>query len=252
MRDVEFDRLSEPLFEHPLVTYVANSAFTAGAIRRTFGIECDVIPPIVRRAAYATQPERTHAVFVNPKPEKGVAIVLALARRLPHRKFLVVECWPLGRLERLRLMIAAAGLRNVTWRRAGLDMREVYRHARAVLVPSRWSEAWGRIVTEAQISGIPVIATDIGGLPESVGSGGILIGADADAGTWAAALERLWNDAPGYERYVAAARASAARPEVDENALTEKLLALVLTAAQTGATLARFGCDEIGGRERRL
>ena len=233
VRDVEFDRLDAPFFRHPLVAYIANSTFTAGAVRQTFGIECEVIPPIVRRASYLTEPERTHVVFVNPKPQKGVDIVLALARRLPHRKFLIVECWPLGTLERLKLRILMAGLRNVTWRAASIDMRDVYRHARIVLVPSRWSEAWCRVVTEAHISGIPVIATAIGGLPESVGSGGILIPADADIERWVNAVESLWTDAAAYERYVAAARSASERPEIDESRLTERLLATLSTVRGT-------------------
>jgi len=233
VRDVEFDRLSEPYFTHPLVSYVANSDFTAQAVRRRAGIECAVIPPIVRRASYATESARTHIVFINPKPEKGVDLVLAVARRLRERAFLIVEAWPLSRWERLKLTIAARMCKNIVLRKPALDMREVYRHARLLLVPSRWSEAWGRIVTEAHCSGIPVIATDIGGLPEAVGQGGILIAPDAGAEAWANAVELLWNDAAVYAGYVQAARTSAERPEIDENVLTERLLA-VLSAAQQG------------------
>src|SRR3546814_9881685 len=43
------------------------------------------------------------------------------------------------------------------------DMREVYRRTHTLLVPSQWEEAWGRVATEAQFSGIPVLASDRGG-----------------------------------------------------------------------------------------
>ena len=236
VRDVEFDRLSGPYFRHPLLSYVANSAFTAQAVWRAFRIECDVIPPLVRRASYATESERTHVVFINPVRQKGVATVIALARRLPHRKFLIVECWPLSRLERMKLRFATRSLPNITWRPSTLDMREVYRRARLVLVPSRWREAWCRVATEAHCSGIPVIATDIGGLPESVGSGGILIDSEAGAGEWENAVELLWNDSSAYAGYVAAARTFSNRPEIDENHLAEKLLGKFL--AQQNSTVA--------------
>jgi hypothetical protein len=36
VRDVEFDRLSGPYFKHPLLSYVANSEFTAQAVWRDF------------------------------------------------------------------------------------------------------------------------------------------------------------------------------------------------------------------------
>jgi glycosyltransferase involved in cell wall biosynthesis len=72
-------------------------------------------------------------------------------------------------------------------------MRRIYQSARIVLVPSILNEAWARVVTEAQISGIPILASDRGGLPESVGPGGILVDPDADISDWEKALSRLWD-----------------------------------------------------------
>lgn len=232
VRDVEFGRMSGPLFADPLIGYIANSSFTAGEVRRTFGLDCEVIPPIVRRAPYVTESVRTHIVFVNPVPRKGVETVLALARRLPHYKFLIVECWPLGKLEWARLRMRVMRLGNVTWRATTGDMREVYRCARLLLVPSRWHEGWGRVVTEAQISGIPVIASNIGGLPESVGMGGMLIDPDAGLDEWVKAVDLLWNDT-AYASYVAAARTSSERPEIDELQLIDKLLVKLASISTT-------------------
>jgi len=48
-------------------------------------------------------------------------------------------------------------------------MRAAYGRSRLLLAPSRWVESWGRVASEAQISGLPVIATKSGGLPEAVG-----------------------------------------------------------------------------------
>lgn len=230
VRDVEFEELNGPFFADPLVSYVANSHFTAGEVRRAFGLDCEVIPPIVKRASYVTESARTHVVFVNPVPRKGVDIVLALARRLPQCRFLIVECWPLGKLERLRLRLRVMGLGNVSLRSATSDMREVYRCARLVLVPSRWREGWGRVVTEAQISGIPVIASNIGGLPESVGTGGMLVDPAAGPDEWVTAVDTMSNDV-AYATYVAAARASSERPEIDEQLLIEKLLAKLMSVS---------------------
>jgi len=60
-------------------------------------------------------------------------------------------------------------------------------------VPSVWEEAWGRVVTEAHLSGIPVIARGIGGLPEAVGPGGILVDPSAPMDSWLNALAQLWD-----------------------------------------------------------
>jgi glycosyltransferase involved in cell wall biosynthesis len=67
--------------------------------------------------------------------------------------------------------------------------------ARAVLVPSLWYEGQPRTILEAYAAGVPVIASDIGGLPEVVEEGvsGVLV-APGDAGAWTKALHRLLDD----------------------------------------------------------
>ena len=79
-----------------------------------------------------------------------------------------------------------------------MDMRRFYRTAKVLLVPSRCNEAWGRVVTEAHFSGIPTLASDRGGLRESVGPGGILIDPDDDFSVWVEALSRLWDNRKEY------------------------------------------------------
>lgn len=67
--------------------------------------------------------------------------------------------------------------------------------ARALLVPSRWYEAAPRTIVEAYASGVPVIASDIGALPDSVepGVSGLLVPSERpDA--WAEAVGSLLDD----------------------------------------------------------
>lgn len=47
------------------------------------------------------------------------------------------------------------------------DMEPVFDNISVLIVPSLWQEAWGLIATEAQLRGIPVIASNVGGLPEA-------------------------------------------------------------------------------------
>ncbi len=55
-----------------------------------------------------------------------------------------------------------------------MDTRSVYAATRVLLVPSQWkAETWGRVASEAQFSGIPVLASDVGGSPEAVAPGGV-------------------------------------------------------------------------------
>ena len=68
--------------------------------------------------------------------------------------------------------------------------------ARALVVPSQWYEVVGRVALEAFAAGLPVLASDIGGLGEVVREPGAecLVPAD-DRNAWATALTRLGDDA---------------------------------------------------------
>jgi len=58
--------------------------------------------------------------------------------------------------------------------RYGFDLREEYRSAHALVLPSR-SEALPSVVTEALLTGLPVLASDVGGVSSQVGDAGILM-----------------------------------------------------------------------------
>jgi glycosyltransferase involved in cell wall biosynthesis len=47
-------------------------------------------------------------------------------------------------------------------------MEEAWRDIKVLLVPSIWLEAWGIVVIEAHLRGIPVISSNAGALPEAM------------------------------------------------------------------------------------
>ena len=55
------------------------------------------------------------------------------------------------------------------------DMRNVYEVTDILMVPSQWPETFGRVIIEAQVNSIPVVAANIGGIPYTLGKGGILV-----------------------------------------------------------------------------
>lgn len=69
------------------------------------------------------------------------------------------------------------------------------RRARALLVPSRWYEGAPRTIIEAFAAGVPVIASDIGAMPELVrhGVSGLVVPAN-DVSAWDRALGQLDDD----------------------------------------------------------
>jgi glycosyltransferase involved in cell wall biosynthesis len=68
--------------------------------------------------------------------------------------------------------------------------------ARALLVPSEWHEPAGKAILEAFASGVPVVATRMGGMPEAVRpeESGLLVEPD-DPKAWTRAAETLLDDA---------------------------------------------------------
>jgi len=214
LQNVEFHLLGGPFGELGKVPCVANSRFTAAKYRTTFGINPRVIYPFISAAKYRTQRTRENVTFINPLPVKGRDIVLGIARMCPEIRFVFVESWQLFDENRLYLMKELRALPNVTFLPSRNDMRSVYAKCRILLAPSVWEEAYGRVATEAQISGIPVVASSSGGLPEAVGAGGILLDPKQPIADWAAAVRRLWQEGRHYEELSAAAVAHAARREI--------------------------------------
>jgi glycosyltransferase involved in cell wall biosynthesis len=92
-------------------------------------------------------------------------------------------------------------------------MRKIYGKCKILLVPSLWNEGYGRVAHEAQISGIPVIASTRGGLPEAVGPGGLLLDPESPIENWVNALRSLWQNDDAYAKMSAVAKAYAERPE---------------------------------------
>ncbi len=106
-------------------------------------------------------------------------------------------------------MSHAARLTNVTCLDWSTDMAGVFDRTRILLMPSLWEEPFGRLPIEAGACGIPTIASARGGLPESVGDGGILIDPADDLARWIDGIRAL-DDPSLYASLSAAARQHAA------------------------------------------
>lgn len=99
-------------------------------------------------------------------PEKGLETLVRALEELPDIKLKVLGSGP----DEVRMKELARGAGNIEWLgwRSGEPAWDLYRGARAVIVPSIWYEVFGLVAMEAMATGTAVIASDIGGLPEVV------------------------------------------------------------------------------------
>lgn len=199
LKDVEFETLGGDLSKFAHVHSVANSQFTADKYREAFGLDPRVIYPLVDKERYRVDNEGKFVTFINTHKWKGLDTALEVARLCPTIDFEFVETWPLQSEQLTALTEQLASLPNVKFTRVQKDVRVIYRRSRLVLAPSQWEEAFGRMGLEPQISGIPVVASKIGGLPEAVGAGGVLIDPNAPAEVWANEIKALCADDARYQ-----------------------------------------------------
>lgn len=174
--------------------FIANSNFCAQRWHALAGINCCVATPLIDPDRYQVNglDDANKVLFVNPVAIKGVERVIALVQACEDIIFLILESWQLETRQRTHYQQQLAHCSNAKWQTPMLDMRPVYAQTRVLLMPSVWEEAFGRTVVEAQLNGIPALASQRGGLPEAVGLGGLTLPLDADLDTWKQALYALY------------------------------------------------------------
>ena len=122
---------------------------------------------------------------------KGLQNLIPVFRNYTHADLVVAGTGTYGQ----ELRAQAAGMNNVLFLGAlqQAQLRALYRHAIAVLVPSICYEVFGIIILEAHMQKTPVIVNDLGGLKEVVeeGQGGFAYRTTEEL---LAAMEKLRTD----------------------------------------------------------
>ncbi len=227
---------------------VTDTQSTADLYRQRHGLDCKVIGKFINPALVKSElPRRPDFItFINPSFEKGVSIFMPLARmaakECPEIRFMVVQSR--GRwAEALQVLnFKAEDFPNVTVLGHRTDMRPVYASTRALLLPSLWHESGARVIAEAQINGIPVIASRTGGSAEMIGEAGSVIDvseivrqkkteaviSDDELRAWLAEVRRVWHDATYYDTLCR--NADARRQEHDINRSLDRFMRAVSPA----------------------
>lgn len=186
----------------------SNSHYTAEMKRRHFGVSTPLVYSLTADTDVEPVTSGEYALLVNARPEKGFDLILEVAKRVPHVRFLVLASQsPVAQAEE---EVARAGVTNITVAGKVSDMMEAYAKAKVVLVPSyAFIETFSRVVIEAHRLGLPVVGSDRGNVPYLLTESGSALPEDADA--WAAELDRLFTDPAYYRRRTELALENSAR-----------------------------------------
>jgi surfactin synthase thioesterase subunit/glycosyltransferase involved in cell wall biosynthesis len=171
-------------------------------------------------------PENEFVTLANPCAVKGIPIFLALADAFPNVSFAAVPTWGTNQQDRAALLARP----NIHILDPVDNIELLMKRTRILLVPSLWAEARSRIIVEAMLCGIPVMASNVGGIPEAKLGVPYLLPVNPirkyqhtldeqmvpvaevppqDLEPWREALGRLWNDRAHYEEISARSRAAA-------------------------------------------
>lgn len=216
---------------HTVDAVVATSAWTARRLGQIHGLDgVHVTTPGVDPAPLAPG-TGAHLLCVGSiTPTKGQD-VLVDALAAVDGDWTCDLVGPLHRdpalVARVRSAISAHrldGRIRVTGPLSGAALHAAFDAADLLVLPSR-VEAYGMVVTEALARGIPVVASAVGGVPETLGENGLLV-APADPAALGAALRR-WLREPGL-RVALRHRAAARRRTLDGWEVTTRCLAVAL------------------------
>jgi glycosyltransferase involved in cell wall biosynthesis len=197
---------------------IANSPFTASGMAQLTRNEIGVVLPVTKLDQYrVTKRDRRYITFINPIPEKGLDVAIEIARCLPQERFLFVKGkWGSYSAREIEAFIKPIyKLPNVEVWNHQRDMRQVYAVTDILLVPSQFDETFGRVIVEAQVNGIPVVAANVGGISYTLGQGGILVEPKDKPQTYADALLQLRTDENLYRQLSALALENSQRPEFE-------------------------------------
>jgi len=224
---------------------VTDTEATAALYKERHGFDCKVVGKFIAEAEFKPNvPRRPDFItFINPSFEKGVSVFMPLAklaaRLCPEIKFLVVQSR--GRWDQAMqvLQFQPTDFPNVKVIGHQTDMRPVYASTRAVLLPSLWHESGARVIAEAHLNGIPVLASNTGGSAEMIGDGGKLFELSEEVKEkkgeaiiteeallpWIEEIQRLWHDADYYQ--MMCARVDARREQHNIWTSTDKFIQAV-------------------------
>jgi len=244
---------------------VTDTQATADMYKERHGFTCHPIGKFIDvsliKGAEPRKPE--FITFINPSWEKGVNVFMPLARLAAHEcpeiKFLVVESRGRWANALQVFKYQPREFPNVKIIGHQRDMRPIYGNTRALLLPSTWYESGARVIPEALLNGIPVLASNTGGSAELVGKGGVVFdlpevvrekkmmpAGEEVVRPWLEEIKRIVYDEAHYQQLCRHAEKEAEQHDIQHN--TDRFLRAVLPEVQQSKRSARSLASSTDGK----
>lgn len=216
---------------------ISDTQATARLYKERLGLDCKVVGKFISSDELKSEVPRKpdFFTFINPSFEKGVSVFMPLAKLIakeaPEIKFLVVQSRGVWANALAILKFKPEDFPNVKVIGHQHNMKPVYASTRALLLPSLWHESGARVIAEAQINGIPIIASNTGGSAELIGKGGItfdlpqnvrdkkneVLMTENDLRPWVDEIKRLYNDQAYYKKLCDYVEIEAKQHDIEKN-----------------------------------
>jgi amino acid adenylation domain-containing protein len=145
---------------------VTISNFVAGYIKEWTGFDSFINhPPHFGSPPFSNfgNSDSGYVLLMNGSTVKGVSIFLELARMMPEVEFASLPGYGTTPADRAAL----AAMSNVTLLENRRNLEDILCQTRVLLMPTLWIEGFGMAVVDAMLRGIPVLASNYGGLVEA-------------------------------------------------------------------------------------
>jgi glycosyltransferase involved in cell wall biosynthesis len=162
--------------------------------------------------------------------EKGLLVLAAAMLRLPADVHcLLVGAGPLQpELELLRMVPELRGRVHFKAPTDAAGLAGILPAFDVLVLPSltmpHWKEQYGRVLTEAMASGVPVVGSDSGAIPEVIGEAGLVV-PEGDPAALAAALDVALFDESARQRLIEAGARRVER-ELSVSVMSARLVSL--------------------------
>jgi len=141
---------------------VSNSQFSAELLKHKYNVTSKVsLPEIdlnqIKNIELKASKEKG-IVFIGDSVVKGLSTVKKISKRINRTQLFIFS-----RKTKQKITID-----NISWMPWQKNSGDIYKYANLVIVPSIWFEFYGRVAREAYLLNIPILVSNIGGLPEAV------------------------------------------------------------------------------------